>query len=315
MKELCITFLDGCTKRSKDWFVVGLGQDSTKQTLFLVCAYPEGTALRKRLGLPSKDFHITIGFGEGGDVHGCGKGLRSLVLPRSRIFPAFSTPTTLVEVAKERILGGEPQALVDNGKRINRDFRGASILADAAEALVPFVHQSVERAVEKMEILHLNGSELVLLRKMLHMRCILKGRQGDFKRVADLSLCLLNVHVKIGDKDTGHSNKAVKASAEGYRGFALAKMGIIFNTFSLFMFVKSPLLAPTFLLLHLTLLDTLHLDVEAKLGIRWDVRLAPLLPITKLAGDDQLPLTAHPHPKQTLIPSLDYIPSAQSEGE
>lgn len=42
--------------------------DRTKKTAFLAVDIPRLQAFRQRVGLPPKDFHITLGF-EGGDIH------------------------------------------------------------------------------------------------------------------------------------------------------------------------------------------------------------------------------------------------------
>ena len=47
------------------------GSDSV--AFFKVVEWPAAQALRKDYGLPEKDFHITLGIGDNGDVHGVDK--------------------------------------------------------------------------------------------------------------------------------------------------------------------------------------------------------------------------------------------------
>lgn len=58
---------------------VGKAEKDGKEAYYAVVDWPAGNEFRKSLGLPSgdeegaQDFHITLGFGEGGDVHGVRK--------------------------------------------------------------------------------------------------------------------------------------------------------------------------------------------------------------------------------------------------
>mmetsp|Transcript_25856 Transcript_25856/g.71011 ORF Transcript_25856/g.71011 Transcript_25856/m.71011 type:complete len:171 (-) Transcript_25856:2444-2956(-) len=74
--NFCQLFLGNRFEREKDWFALGVGEYSTEpgggdgnnQCYFLVCCYPTATALRMKLGLPPKEFHVTLGFKES-DIH------------------------------------------------------------------------------------------------------------------------------------------------------------------------------------------------------------------------------------------------------
>ncbi|CAE6971411.1 unnamed protein product, partial [Symbiodinium sp. CCMP2592] len=65
--------------RCWDWVDVGTGfcKDDCGESVFRVVLWPAAAAVRKKLGLPAKDFHITLGF-QGSDVHSKAKGLTSL---------------------------------------------------------------------------------------------------------------------------------------------------------------------------------------------------------------------------------------------
>jgi len=65
--------------RCWDWIDVGTGfcKDDSGESVFRVVLWPAAAVLRKKLGLPAKDFHITLGF-QGSDVHSKAKGLTSL---------------------------------------------------------------------------------------------------------------------------------------------------------------------------------------------------------------------------------------------
>jgi len=56
----------------------GLGCLKQEQVWFAVCSYPAGNRLRLELGLPLKDFHITLGY-ERADCHTHPKNLHTLV--------------------------------------------------------------------------------------------------------------------------------------------------------------------------------------------------------------------------------------------
>ena len=56
----------------------GLGKLETESVWFAVCSYPAGSRLRQELGLPLKDFHITLGY-ERADCHTHPKNLHMLV--------------------------------------------------------------------------------------------------------------------------------------------------------------------------------------------------------------------------------------------
>lgn len=56
----------------------GRARAGDAEAAFRVVLWPAGQAARRLLGLPRQDFHVTLGF-RGHDVHGCGKGLGSLL--------------------------------------------------------------------------------------------------------------------------------------------------------------------------------------------------------------------------------------------
>ena len=58
---------------------VGTAVGSSSQSWFAVCRSGAAAAWRERLGLEPKDFHITLAFEAGGDVHGVAKDAASLI--------------------------------------------------------------------------------------------------------------------------------------------------------------------------------------------------------------------------------------------
>jgi len=64
-----------------DWKVEGLGKAEKEDNVayFMVVSWKTGNLIREQLGLPPRDFHVTVGFGDAGDIHGVNKGVTSLV--------------------------------------------------------------------------------------------------------------------------------------------------------------------------------------------------------------------------------------------
>ncbi|CAK9003045.1 unnamed protein product [Durusdinium trenchii] len=62
-----------------DWVDVGTGtcKDASGESAFRVVLWPAAAAMREKLALPPKDFHITLGF-QGCDVHSKSKGVGTL---------------------------------------------------------------------------------------------------------------------------------------------------------------------------------------------------------------------------------------------
>lgn len=58
---------------------LGTAENESSFAVFATCSSVEGDRFRAELGLPPKDFHVTLGFDDGGDVHGVGKGQDSAV--------------------------------------------------------------------------------------------------------------------------------------------------------------------------------------------------------------------------------------------
>lgn len=61
--------------------VLGIGTATSEisQAWFAVCRSAEMGQWRRGLDLPAQDFHITLAFGDAGDVHGPSKGIDSLI--------------------------------------------------------------------------------------------------------------------------------------------------------------------------------------------------------------------------------------------
>ncbi len=58
---------------------IGTAVSSSSRAWFAVCRSRAAEAWRERVGLGPSDFHITLAFEAGGDVHGVAKGLDSLI--------------------------------------------------------------------------------------------------------------------------------------------------------------------------------------------------------------------------------------------
>ena len=68
-----------------NWVALGIGSvsDGPNTTWYAVLEWESGNAALARLGLPPKDFHITLAF-EKKDVHGVGKGVDTMVMEVDR---------------------------------------------------------------------------------------------------------------------------------------------------------------------------------------------------------------------------------------
>ena len=131
--QFCEFFLRDRMTRKKDWFVLGVGKQTEtcakgkdgNECFFLVCSFPRADALRKKLNLPSKDFHITLGF-KTKDIHNCSKGVEQLLInqPRSLVAsldPVVTTPNDLVEATNIAILEGQADEKVKNETFLSND--------------------------------------------------------------------------------------------------------------------------------------------------------------------------------------------------
>jgi len=59
--------------------------------------------------------------------------------------------------------------------------------------------------------------------------------------------------------------------------------------------------------------DVEELDVEVEGGSPWDHLTGSLIAIAQLWRHDQLPLLAHAHANDTLVPTLDHLPNPNLE--
>lgn len=71
--------LDAAESLMSDWIDLGLGKAAGHEVYFRVINWPSAQQLRNEFGLPEKDFHITIGFGPEGDIHGVPKDSSTLL--------------------------------------------------------------------------------------------------------------------------------------------------------------------------------------------------------------------------------------------
>ena len=208
--RFCSSFLNDRTTRSQDWFVLGLGRerDAGITCFFLVCLYPRAAALRKKLGLPPKDFHITLGFSER-DIHDCSKGVQSLLRPQPNFLaiaplPIVSTPMELVEKAFFAI-------------QTRRYFYGATLL-NAAESIISLQKfRGLEMDIVSLHKFQLESGigitprERLMILNILELRCRLLGNDRDFEGVIEHASTWIDVLEK------AHS----RCVALGYKGVAL----------------------------------------------------------------------------------------------
>jgi len=204
----CESFLGDRTTRTSDWFIHGIGRHDElhvgdggeRWCFFLVCSYPRAAALRKKLGLPPKDFHITLGFNEQ-DIHDCAKGVDTLLYQQPHSITAtsntiISTPRELVLLARTTILGGQPDEKIrgaektDNTASQKGKFHYASILIGAAERMISV--QNLQRkpfnthtASLLLELLGNSHHQTTLLVDFLEIKCQILGRAKDFEDVVN----------------------------------------------------------------------------------------------------------------------------------
>ena len=95
-----VVALLGKARFAWDWVDVGTGtcKDASGEATFRVVLWPAATCLREKLGLPPKDFHITLGF-QGNDVHSKSKGLTSIAAPERTCLPRLLAIPDLLETA------------------------------------------------------------------------------------------------------------------------------------------------------------------------------------------------------------------------
>lgn len=249
-KEYYNTFLGDKIKLGSDWYILGIGQDPSRQCFFLVVAYPRGAALRKKLGLPNKDFHVTIAFQEE-DVHTCDKGVNSLLFRPSQerdklnssLENSISSSVELTAAAGERLLGGKPSAYASNDTKSlanKKDYQGAEILLDAAEILFEKenkYHIKGQNIGKDIIDLLVNVAQTKLVRDMSIFRCQLMGRKGEYEGMIVRTETILDVQRKLLTLQQGNTNAStaqikeeeeesqqVEASALGYWGYALMKV-------------------------------------------------------------------------------------------
>mmetsp|Transcript_59951 Transcript_59951/g.130029 ORF Transcript_59951/g.130029 Transcript_59951/m.130029 type:complete len:1381 (-) Transcript_59951:223-4365(-) len=145
------------------WRDAGEGRvrDDGGEAAFRVLLWPGGAMLRKVLGLPPKDFHITLGF-SASDVHCKAKGLKSLlgsVPVEASLGPMLDAAIRLAEEGSVPALNGD----------------GATELAEAALAGA------------------LAWGDLDIERSARHLLCRLAGRRKDPDAVLDHAARLLEV--------------------------------------------------------------------------------------------------------------------------
>lgn len=114
---------------------VGRAESGGKVAYFVVVDWPGGRAFRESLGLDphGQDFHITVGFGDNGDVHG---------VPKNRVLPELSRAASLrSKVIRLAHLNPElrphllPLLTRTAGERVTvRDAKGVSYEVDADAA-------------------------------------------------------------------------------------------------------------------------------------------------------------------------------------
>lgn len=238
----CQSFLHDRMTRGKDWFVLGIGRQSEKsiergnnETFFLVCSYPRAAALRRKLGLKPKDFHITLGFDQR-DIHDCSKGVDSLLLNRSQSLEVtmsqiISTPTELVEAARITILGGHPNDKMKGTTKFDGTiniqkgrFHDANILLDAAEGMIEKIQGGPINFQNTLQLLSLLGDyhlELTLFLEILEMRCQILGRKQDFGNVVKYADTWIDILETMQSSEESTSTD-LTSIALGYKGVALA---------------------------------------------------------------------------------------------
>ena len=143
-----------------DWVDVGTGscKDDKGESVFRVVIWPAAAAVRAKLGLPSKDFHITLGF-QGSDVHSKPKSIASLrSSPRNSAFLALQA---------SRLMSAVP----------------ASMFSLYDDSLGQLTHAALQGA----------GSSEALEAEALRVQCLYHGRVKRPNEVLALSERLLHL--------------------------------------------------------------------------------------------------------------------------
>ena len=162
--------------RCWDWVDVGTGscKDESGESIFRVVLWPAAAAVRMKLGLPAKDFHITLGF-QGCDVHSKAKGLATLRSPPS---------------------GVASQCLMQEA---------SCLLSAVAAAAFPFYEDSMEQ-LTSAALLGAEGAENEDLEAgALRAACLFHGRLKRPDEVLAFSDRLLQLHK---DDEIGRRSRA-----------------------------------------------------------------------------------------------------------
>lgn len=143
------------------WADLGEGRASAagSESAFRVFLWPGGVALRRALGLPPQDFHVTLGFRDG-DIHGKPKNMSTL--PDSA--PEAAALPQLARMCR--------QLIVEMGESGRLDDESLQELVDAAFSAL--------RAAEARED---NAGAAVLEADARRAACLLCGRAGDMDGV------------------------------------------------------------------------------------------------------------------------------------
>mmetsp|Transcript_62773 Transcript_62773/g.147208 ORF Transcript_62773/g.147208 Transcript_62773/m.147208 type:complete len:576 (+) Transcript_62773:59-1786(+) len=117
--------------RCWEWIDLGTGacKDDRAETIFRVVLWPAAAATRAILGLPKKDFHITLGF-HSGDVHSKPKGFASLlgVIEAGSCQQLVQEACSLVKVPGEALI-----AYADSIEQLARAALASASCEEASE--------------------------------------------------------------------------------------------------------------------------------------------------------------------------------------
>ena len=235
----CETFLKDRTTRAQDWFVLGIGRKDERglvegernSCVFLVCSYPRGAVLRRKLGLTPKDFHITLGFNQQ-DIHGCSKGVQSLLRKQPHSVaatpnPIISTPRELIEQGRIAILGGNAYDIMPGTTKTDNKgrFYYASILLKDAESWFSFYKLErkpivSQNATALLAVLVDQSFDLRMLLDLLEMRCQILGRTQNFESAVDYANLWIDT-LELAECMEVNTKINLKSIALGYKGAAL----------------------------------------------------------------------------------------------
>jgi atypical dual specificity phosphatase len=219
--EFVQEFMDGCVDFDAHWFSLGLGSLSsrkdTSKAYFDCCIFPRAMQLRKYLGLPQHDFHITVGI-TGKDCHDGSKSFnRSIITPKGGFVDTCShDPLSFVKCAQELV-----RHVTAQNTRDGLNCLGVQVLLDAAEWII-------ERRSSAGDCLYLLETAKIVLTRIRLLNKI--GDLEEIVKVATVAMSTLLDFIPLKSDDGTDSDELVDlqnlvAAIVSFKGAAQVRMG------------------------------------------------------------------------------------------